>query len=330
MARILRKLSVLSVLLLALALAVPALAQGGDPLCNGLSDADCQLLLSVNSAMTGVSSFSTPAWAIDLTLTDGTQEFKFNASGSGAFQFSPGGSQLLVHLMIDQASLVSPEVSQAGSAEIIVTQDMAYIFYNGEWYGTEVTEEDLSGLGDFSSLGGMMGSAGGIGGAAAAAGIDLTGVLTTARGADEQVGGQPTATFTTDVNVGQLLIALLSSPMIGQALGMAGDELGMEQMTPEDIQMMGMFLTPLLGQTKLSVSQWVGLNDNLLHKLALNMIIDLQLGMFDPEVPPITGNISFTTEIGAFNEPVSVSVPTSYRPIEELEAQFEELSALMG
>ncbi|GAB4429544.1 MAG: hypothetical protein Kow00106_24470 [Anaerolineae bacterium] len=324
----LRKLSVLLIVVLALALAAPALAQGGDPACTGLSDADCQLLLSAGEAMTGISSFSAPAWSLDLNFSDGTQQFSLNASGSGAFQFSADASQLLVHLVIDQASLVTPNGSQAGAAEIIMTQDMGYVYFNGEWYGGELTEEDLGGLGDITDLGSLMGSTEGMGDLSAA-GIDLTGALSTTRGADEEIGGQPSAVFTTNINVGQLLVAVLASPMVGEMLGAAGGDLGMGEMTPEDMQMMGMFLTPLLGQSTVSVGQWVGLNDNMLHKIALDVVIDLNLSAFDPEAAPITGNITFASEIGAFNEPVSVSFPDSYRPIEELQAQLEALNALM-
>jgi hypothetical protein len=321
-----RKLSVLVAVLLALALAAPALAQGGDPLCTGLSDADCQLLQGAQAAMAGVSSFSTPSWSIDLNISDGTQQFSFNARGSGAFQFSPDASQLLLHLIVDEASLVTPNGSQAGAAEVILTQDMGYVYFNGEWYGGEITEEDLGGLGDVSSLSGLMGEGtAGLSGA----GIDLTGVVTTTRGADEQVGGQATAVFTTDINLAQLLVAVLSSPLLGEALGAAGGDLGMGEMTPEDIQMMGMFLSPMLGQSKLTIGQWIGLSDNMLYKIALDVVIDLNLSAFDPETPPITGNISFSSEIGAINQPVSVSFPASYRPIEELQAQLEGLNALM-
>jgi hypothetical protein len=325
---LLRKLSFLLAVVLTLALAAPTLAQGGDPLCTGLSDADCQLLQGVQAAMTGVSSFSTPSWTIDLNISDGTQQFSFNAKGSGAFQFSPDASQFLVHLVVDEASLVTPNGAQAGAAEVILTQDMGYVFFNGEWYGSELTAEDLGSLGSVTDLGSLIGGTEGMGDLSAA-GIDLTGVLTTTRGADESIGGQPTAAFTTDINVGQLLVAVLASPMVGEMLGAAGGDLGMGEMTPEDMQMMGMFLTPLLGQSTLSVGQWVGLNDNMLHKIALEMVIDLNLSAFDPETPPISGNVSFASEIGAFNEPVSVSLPTSYRPIEELQAQLEGLNALM-
>ncbi|MEW6581091.1 MAG: hypothetical protein AB1435_18120 [Chloroflexota bacterium] len=326
-----RRLPVVLVILLALTLAAPALAQGGDPLCTGLSEPDCQLLLGASAAMAGVTSFTTPVWAIDLNVSDGTQEFMFNANGSGGFQFAPDGSEFLIHLVIEQASIVSPDLTQSGSAEIILTQDMGYINYNGEWYGAPITEEDLAemGLGDLGSLtdlGGMLGGdTASLGDAASLAGIDLTGVITTTRGADEQVGGQPVAAFTTDINIAQLVVALLSSPLVGEALGMGGDELGLGEMTPEDIQMMGMFLTPLLSNTTLSIGQWVGTSDQMLHKIALNMVLNLDLSMFDPEIGAITGDISFMSDIDAFNQPLAVTFPQSYRPIEELEAQLEAL-----
>ncbi len=321
-----RRLPVVLVILLALTLAAPAFAQGGDPLCTGLSDADCQLLLGTTTAMAGLTSFTTPAWAVDLNVSDGTQQYVFNANGSAGFQFAPDASEFLIHLVINQASIASPDLTQSLAAEIILTQNMGYVNYNGEWYGGEITEEDLAGMG-LGDLDSMLGgeTTGGLGDAASLAGIDLTGVITTTRGADEQVGGQPVAAFTTNINIAQLVTALLSSPMVGEALGMGGAELGMEEMTPEDIQMMGAFLTPLLSQTTLSVGQWVGTNDQMLRKIALDMVLNLDLTMFDPEASAIAGNISFMAELDGFNQPLAVTFPQSYRPIEELEAQLEAL-----
>ncbi|MCZ7540123.1 MAG: hypothetical protein M5U29_09450 [Anaerolineae bacterium] len=323
-----RKLSIVLVALLALTLAAPVFAQGDDPLCGGLSDADCQLLLGTTTAMAGLTSFTIPAWALDLNLSDSTEEYVLNANGSAGLQFTPDASEFLVHLIIEQASIVSPDLTQSLAAEIILTQNMGYVNYNGEWYGSEITEEDLAemGLGDLSSLSSILGGdTTGLNDVAGLAGIDLTGVVTTTRGADEQVGGQPTAVFTTDINIAQLVMALLSSPMLGEALGMGGDELGLGEMTPEDIQMMGMFFTPLLSSTTLSIGQWVGTSDQMLHKIALNIVLNLDLSMLDPEIGAITGNISFMSEIGAFNQPLSVTFPQSYRPIEELEEQLDAL-----
>ncbi len=327
-----RRLPVVLVILLALTLVAPAFAQGGDPLCTGLSDSDCQLLLGTNAAMAGVTSFTTPAWAIDLNISDGTQEVVFNATGSGGFQFAPDGSQFLIHLVISEAAFSSPDGSQSGSAEIILTPEMGYVNYNGEWYGSPITEEDLAelGLGDLGNvadLESLLGGTAGLGDAAALAGIDLTGIITTTRGPDEQVGGQPVAPFVTDINLAQLITAALSSPVVAEALGMGGADLGMGEMTPEDIQMMGMMFAPMLGQTTLSFEQWVGVNDGMLRQIAFDMVINVDLSMFDPEAAPITGNISFMSGIDGFNQPLSVTFPDSYRPIEELEAQLDALGA---
>lgn len=324
---VVRRLPVVLVFLLALTLAAPALAQGGDPLCTGLSESDCQLLLGPTTAMAGITSFTTPVWAIDVNMSDGTEEFAFNANGSGGFQFAPDASEFLVHLVIEQAAIASADLTQSLSAEIIFTQDMVYVNFNGEWYGGEITEEDLAelGLGDLSGM--LGGETADLGDLSALADIDLTGAITTTRGADEQVGGQPVAAFTTDINIAQLVMALLSSPALGEVLGMGGEELGMEEMTPEDLQMIGAVLTPLLSQTTLSVGQWVGTSDQMLHKIALNMALNLDLSMFDPEIGAITGDISFMSEINGFNQPLAVTFPASFRPIEELETQLDALGA---
>ena len=325
-----RRLPVVLVILLTLTLVAPAFAQGGDPLCAGLSDSDCQLLLGTNAVMAGVTSFTVPSWTIDLNLSAEGEEVTFNASGWGGFQFSSDGSEFLINLVISQASYSSPDGSDSGSAEIILTPEMGYVNYNGVWYGGELSEEDLAdfenlGMGDMADLEGLLGGGAGLGDLAALAGIDLTGVITTTRGPDEQIGGQPVAPFVTDVNIAQLIMAVLSSPLLGQALGMGGEELGLEDVSPEDLQMMGMFLTPLLSQTTMSFKQWVGVNDGMLRQIAFEMVINLDLSMFDPEASPITGNISFMSGIDGFNQPLSVTIPDNYRPIEELEAQLDAL-----
>lgn len=66
------------VLIVALAAtSLPALAQGDQPPvnCNGLNDADCQVLIESAAAMQGVQSATMPEWVIDLTVStdEGTQ-----------------------------------------------------------------------------------------------------------------------------------------------------------------------------------------------------------------------------------------------------------------
>lgn len=321
----------LSLVVLVALLAVPALtayAQDGEenPLCQGLSFPDCVLLTDSDAAMTDVTSFTTPDWELSLFFSlpneDGTVEtFDFSARGStGGFDLSPG-AEIVAHLVIDEASLTADNQTQTGSAEVIVTQDMAYILFDGEWYGDSLEEADLD-VGQIAELGGAASMSD-----VDQLGIDLTNVVNTTRDADAEMMGQGMAVFVTNVDVGALLIAALSSPAVGGLLGeeMAGD--GME-MSPEDVQMLGMFLTPMLAGTSLTSERWVGLNDNYIHMLGLDLVLSLDLSMLAPEIGKIEGEIHFASGLSNFNEPVSATVPESYRPGDELGEQLEGLEDL--
>ncbi len=332
MKRIARVLPILLVAMLALVPVLPALAQGGtNPVCNGLSDADCTLV--ENASQMTVTSFLTPSWEIRLNFTDGTQTFAFSASGSGGFSFMDG--QLVVHLVIDQSSLEVPDSpAMSGSAEIIVTNDMAYVMYNGEWYGQAITPEDLAsmGLGNVADLGSLT-DMGSMMSGQDMSGIDLTGVLTTTRGADADSMGQSMADFTTTVDINGLLTAVLSSPLLGEALGAAGgatDSLGLGGMTPEDMQMMGMFLGPLLTGTSVSFEQWIGLDDGQIHMITLDIPVSLDLSMLSPDTGKITGEVYFMSEVAAHNQPVEVTPPESYKPMDELQSQLDAMGASLG
>lgn len=305
---------------LALGAVLPAAAQDSNPLCAGLEAADCQLLVGAQDALGGLSSFTTPEWTIDLNFTDGTQTFAFNASGSGALVLpTDGTSGLLVHLKIDSASLTAPDQDpQSGSAEVIVTDKMAFVNWNGEWYGQELTAEDLdsAGLGDLQSM--DTGSLGQI------SGIDLSGSVTTTRGTDEMVLGQNATAFTTNVDITGFLMSVLSSPAVGQVMGMQGME--GTGMTAEDIQMLGMFLGPMLQGTTLSFTQWVGQDDGLVHQVALDLGLNLNLSALDPETKPVTGTIAFRAQVDKINEPYEVTMPETYRPMDELQGQLDSLN----
>ncbi len=319
-----------TMLVLLAMLAVPTVStfaqDGANPLCQGLSQEDCDLLTAPTMTMAGVTSFTTPNWAVSFTLTvpedvgmmegeataePATQTVTFNAQGStGGFAMTPD-AEILMHLIIDEASGTDGEETMSLSgAEVVITREMAFVKYNDQWYGdtlenAEIDPDDFSVIEDLS--GGLD---------LADIGVDLTGVVTTTRGADAEVMGQQVATFVTEMNVAQLLVAVLSSPMLGELLG---EEMGGEAMSPEDVQMIGMFLQPMLAGTTVSVEQWVGLDDNYLHKLALDVTLALDLSLFAPEVGKIDGELHFVTELADFNAPLTAPVPDEYLPLEQLE-----------
>jgi len=120
-------------------------------------------------------------------------------------------------------------------------------------------------------------------------------------------------------------VTLLSSPIIGEILGAEGGDLGMGEMTPEDVQMLGMLLTPMLGETAISYEAGVGLSDGYLHTVSVAMVLDLDLSLLAPEVGAISGDLSFDLTLDNINQPYSITPPDTYEPFENLDLNLGEL-----
>ena len=68
-----------------------ALAQGGETTvnCNGLSEADCQVIAESTVAMQGLQSVTVPEWGVDLTVSDDQQTMAVQLAGSAALVIPP-------------------------------------------------------------------------------------------------------------------------------------------------------------------------------------------------------------------------------------------------
>jgi hypothetical protein len=316
-------LALVALLVMAPLSTVLAQGDGGNPLCNGLAEADCQILSGVSGAMEGVRSFSAPSWAINLAFDAGTSGAgSFTASGSGEFMFpedmtDPALTGLLIHLTLPEVVLTTAQGTQNFAGEVIVQGDMAYVNFNGEWYGGQLTEEDLQSLRDTFS--------GATGGQTtfdpAAMGFDLSGIVTTTRGADSDQG----AVFTTNVDIAGLVMAILSSPAFGQLLG--GADMGMTEMTPEDLQLLGGMFAPMLQGTTIVFEQTINPDNNLLTALKLDVNLALDMSMLDPTIGAITGAFQFSADLDEAGGTFEVTPPTEFRPLEELEAQLDALTS---
>jgi hypothetical protein len=331
-----RLLPALIIALLVLVPALPVFAQGSSQaICSGLNDADCQTLVTAQANVSNITSFSTSAWSIDFKANDATTNVAFSASGSGEFVLPTGSDSagLLIHLVIDSlnGADMTTTISTTGT-EVIITDKMAFVKYNGDWYGQELTQQDLSGmgLGSFSSLGSlsnMFGSANGgsANGLSALTGIDLTGAVTTTRGADVSVGGQDMQVFTTSFDLAKLIGAVLASPSIAPLMGQAMGSTG-SQMTPDQLQMVGAMIAPMLGTTSISCEEWVGSDANL-HEIKLDVVLDIDPSLFSPTTGKITGEFHFSTDLSGLNQSYSVTPPTSYKPMSDLNAAMQSMSA---
>ena len=314
---------ILSIAVLVALLATPfvSFAQG-DPRCNGLSEADCQIVLQAAENASGITSFSSPNFTfhLDLSMPDSetgeVQTIVVDASGHGSASFA-SPDEALVYLYLDEASVESDGTTQTvNDIEVILTPTMQYVKMNGEWYGgeeeTDFSSLDMSSM-DFNTLLDSMG-------------IDLGTSVTTTRDADAELQGQQMAVFTTTVDIGQLLNALLASPAVGEALGMAGE--GEDAMSPEEMQMVGALLAPMLAGTSIETAQWIGLDDNYVHRIIFNLALSLDMTMFAPEAGTITGALNVDAELADFNAPVSVEIPTEFKPLDEMESVIPALPGL--
>ncbi|MGQ9851366.1 MAG: hypothetical protein ACUVSU_15070 [Aggregatilineaceae bacterium] len=70
---------------------LPALAQGDQPPvnCNGLSDADCQVIVESTVAMQGLQSVTVPEWGIDLAVSDDQQTMAVQLAGAAMLMLPP-------------------------------------------------------------------------------------------------------------------------------------------------------------------------------------------------------------------------------------------------
>jgi hypothetical protein len=316
-----RMFSVMVLVAVLAMLALPVSAQGSDdPICNGLSAGDCEIITAASKAMDGVSSFATPEWSINFKFDSPEGPVMFESSGTGGgFAVDPDAANpvdgLTVHLNIAEATVSGPDGPQSGSMEIIIYEGMVYLKVDGEWYGGPLEGNmtppgalpgqgempDLSDLGDLN--------------------IDLTGVLTTERGPDTELLGQSMAVFTTTVDLPQLVTTLLTTPFTGALLGaLGGTNLDMETPAPEELQFFGAMAAAQLENSSLTLEQWVGLDDGYIHHVAVDAVLALDLSTLTPEAGMINGEFHFMSDLDAIGEPLDVQVPESYLPLDLLNA----------
>ena len=211
--------------------------------------------------------------------------------------------------------------------------NMLYVNADGEWYGGDISDEMAEGQ---AAAGEEMDGAGAADPAdiaMALEGLDLSAAVSTTREADAEMMGQSMAVFTTNVDAAQVVVTLLTFPPVLQALmdAMGGDTAGMDEMelTPEDVQMLGMIFAPMLAGTQISLTRWVGVDDGYIHHIEFLTDLSLDVSMFasgeGAPTEPIVGNISLTSDLANFNESFDITPPAEFRPLEELEGEAEAL-----
>lgn len=252
--------------------------------------------------------------------------------------------QLGLELVIDDALLDVPGQRMSGSADVIYKDMGLYVRLdapNGDdvWFGEqlEITDEMMTELdaGLDEMLTGLQ----------TAELEEMTGMIddlaalmmplvervnahvSTTRNADSELFGQNVVSFTTtfdlnsfitDPELPAAIMTFLQDPALAE---LSGEELGAE-INEAQIQFALMALGMVVGDTTFSATTWIGVDDMLPHKYALDMGFDLDLSLLgDPEMQRVTGRLAFDVEIDAINSTTmdTVSVPTDYYSLDMLD-----------
>lgn len=305
-----------------------------NPLCSGLSESDCQLMVDADKAMDGVASFSAPAWRISLTGEADGDTLAFSATGSARFDMTDERNPA-AHMIIESASVTGPDGdTHSGGFEAIVKDKMLYLRVDGVWYGGEL---DMS-KGGPHALGGVLdqleapeGTVPDLPDLSNLPDLDMSAFLTTTRLPDETLMGQSVAVFNTRLDVPWMAASLIAMPF-GQGLlgGALGEQMPMfEQLRPEDLPLIAPFMARLLGETGLDLGLWIGAEDGLYHQIALKGVLD-----FDPartpfpiDVGPVMGQFRFVTSIDEIGASFDITPPETYKPLKELHDSGEPVEA---
>ncbi len=376
--------SFVMIVLLLCGLVLPVAAQDGDTPgvnCNGLDEADCELLTDASTALQEgeIRSFTMPDWAIELNLKAGDETIVFRTAGSGRVvlpaaalallsdmpqSFTAGGQynlegviafyesldaesllemlqELGLELAITEARLQTPDQTLSGSAEVVFKDGTLYVRLEspaGEsvWFGEtlditdamvqelQATFDEMAAALQSPEMEDLLDQASSLSAAMMPLAELANAHVTTVREADAELSGQPVAVFTstfdlsgflTDPELPGAIVTLLNDPALAalseQEMGIAINE--------AQVQFMLMAAGMIAGDTTFSSTVWVGLDDRLPRRLALDVTLDFDLSLLgDPEIPGLTGGLSFAVDMNQINSTTmdDVSVPSTYEPLE--------------
>jgi hypothetical protein len=348
--------------------------------CNGLSDADCQILKDSAAAMQNVHSFAVPAWALDLNMAAGQDSVKFAANGHGAAVLPPSMmglmgelrglsdytdlnaiisvyqqlnsdmvrqalSELGLSIGIEHLELHAPGQSMAASADVIYKDEGLYFRLeapNGAeaWFG-EIFSPEAMGLADLdASIANLIGQLQSedfrqtwaqmseLSGQSQAFNDLASKHVTTTRGADTEMMGQTMRVFTTafdlkgllnDPDLPGVIMDLINNPALSQLGANPGD---LQSINETQVQFLLMTLGLVLKEASFTSEQWIGADDQHVHKLdmAASLYLDLSLMGTQAQVEAVDISASFSVDLTDFDEDVmsGVEIPAEYHSLDDM------------
>jgi hypothetical protein len=311
---------------LVLGLPVLAQAQGGRNIfCSGLSAEDCEFLEAAQKATSESESFALPVITFRYELSDSTERVSITATGAGEM-VRPNGGPLAFHWVIDDMQIEPGNDQVQPITELLLTNTGFYLQRAGQWFGRDWPEAERAQVelifnmltpNAVALLSNLIFN------------FNTDGILTMTRGEDVAWEGMTLANFHAEFYTSDLLVKLLSSPMVIEFLKGQGVDAGLDDLTPDDQAAIKMIFQLLLSDTTISLDQWFGTDDLMLHRLILDVQLNLNLGMFDPSyAEPLVGTLYLEVEMNRINETFAIEPPDQFGSLSELGISANDAVAL--
>jgi len=298
-------------------------AQAPDPRCLSLSDADCELFDRAMQNMAALTAFNNA----DFTLTLGGSG---GASTGNNLSLAGSGPMLVADGQITAFDLVvsgGMNADDAQAGELIWQDDMFYTAAPDEtgalsWRGTGLESANAELLTGVLS-GNLLVSA-----------LSQPGVVILERLPDEEIDGQNMAVFVGNVD----LTAFLLTPPILNTLTAAlqvvpPDALGEEGAAiPPDFDLAGAipFLSFLMTEDIFKVTQWVNLEDELVYRVQLEIKIELDATMVQPEAGVVGFDFALSTDLDQHGATFAITPPAEYQEGMSFDLSGLSLESFMG
>lgn len=313
-------MSLLLTFIVALVVAAPVQAQGGE--CP-IAQEDCDLLEAGLNSLGDLQSVNVSSLNLIVFVdAEGTTE-QISIAGSGPMVIV--GDTIEADMMLTATS-DSADFDGPGSVRLIVKDGVTYTqnLDTGEWEVESLDEADMS---DLEDLQGMVGDASMEDFEALFSGLmGMEGIATLTRGDDVDMDGTSVATFSLDIALGQLVQSdeFVDGLIEGLLMSGAGEELGMGEVTEEDAQILSLMLSSLLAELgdqldagTANFTVLVGTEDQQVHGLGItfDQTIDLSfLGALTGEtggeqMQPITLLFDFDMNFDQHNGDFTIEVP---------------------
>lgn len=289
--------------------------------CGNLETDDCTTLQDALANMAALDGVNNDSFSLEIFGAGGGSEGNsLTLTGSGPVIF---GDEGISAFRYDVEGNQNEDASQSGSL-----MWLDGMFYLGEadadgnlaWSGLATDTEEGELFMDIYSGNLVISS------------LADTNAVVLQRGEDAERDGQKMIVFEGDILIEEFLVAESTLELLEVALGALGgaDPLGNQMGGDFDLAGAVPLLAMLLTRDEVGVNVWVGADDGYIHRVELTADIALNASIADPSLGEISATINFSTDLGGFEDDITLEAPTDFEAREDYGIDLDALIETVG